>query len=309
MILIDSAFWDSVGLESFDGNANRNQYDFYRSMVVNGEAINNQKDFFQESTVDGIVYYNQLDWYRAIGVLYSEPIYDQYSFMQNVTFDGVNAVGNQLAFFKYNTTIELNRYFTTLDGSSDYYTMGEVALASDFVFEAYFSTTAATGMITNKIASAQDYIYMSGANDIKLQFPVAASKTFNFAAAHNDGKLNKLVLSRVSGVITCTVNDIASTSGTYANTETLTLSQIGTYQNGSLWFNGVISDVKITDGTDLIRYYKIDEDLSLGSTIIDSGSDGINGTAVSITSSELFTLVGCSWVGSTKTIVIAGCTP
>ena len=117
MILIDSAFWDSVGLESFDGNANGSQHDFYKSMVVNGEFTNNQKDFFQESTVDGIVYYNQLDWYRAIGVLYSEPIYDQYSFMQNVTFDGVNAVGNQLAFFKYNTPIELNRYFTTLDGT------------------------------------------------------------------------------------------------------------------------------------------------------------------------------------------------
>ena len=114
MILIDSAFWASVGLESFDGNDGGTQYDFYRSMVVNGVAVNNQYDFFLNSTVGGVVYYNQYDWYKAIGVLYNEPIYDQYTFMQNVTFDGVNAIGNQYEFFKYNTPIELCRFFTAL---------------------------------------------------------------------------------------------------------------------------------------------------------------------------------------------------
>ena len=146
MILIDASFWESVGLESFDGNENGNQYEFYNSMVVNGVAVNNQYDFFQNSTVGGVVYHNQYDWYKAIGALYNEPIYDQYTFMQNVTFDGVNAVGNQYDFFKGLT--DICRYFTTLNGTDQYYTIPTVTLTGDFLNLIPFKfTTTNTGFI------------------------------------------------------------------------------------------------------------------------------------------------------------------
>ena len=101
MILIDAEFWGNVGVVFSDGNSNGNQYDFYNYIEMsNGETINNQYGFFKNSPVDGVYYDNQLDWYRAIGVLYSEPIIDMDSFYNNVTFDNVNPIGNQYDFFK-----------------------------------------------------------------------------------------------------------------------------------------------------------------------------------------------------------------
>lgn len=104
MILIDSSFWGNVGVASNDGNAAGNQYDFYNYIdMANGEVVRNQYEFFKESAVDGVYYDTPDDWYEAVGTLYSEPITDEYSFYQNVTFDGVNPVGNQYEFFKFLT--------------------------------------------------------------------------------------------------------------------------------------------------------------------------------------------------------------
>lgn len=106
MILIDSAFWSSVGLVLNTGNAEGNQYGFYNSIEMsNAVTVFNQYEFFKNSPVDGVYYDNQYDWYKAIGVLHSEPITDAYSFFKNVTFDGVNAVGNYVDFFKGLTSV------------------------------------------------------------------------------------------------------------------------------------------------------------------------------------------------------------
>jgi hypothetical protein len=293
MITIDASFWASVGVDSSDGNANGNQKDFYNSMVVNGVAVNNQYDFFQNSTVNGIVYYNQFDWYRAIGTFYSEPIYDQYSFYQNVTFDGVNAVGNQKDFFEFILGI---RYFTTLQSaSSQYYTIPTVSLTADFEIELNFSTTS-----TNTIAflgNTANNDFLVSLNGTSLRYDLDGSTVQSIPATFNDGKFHNLRVKRVGGVNTIYLDNVLI--GTIAlPVVTWTIDFIGTRIGGVQLFDGVISDVKITDGTDLIRYYKIDEDLSATSTIIDSGSDGSNGTAISITSSELFTLEGADWIGA-----------
>ena len=288
MITIDASFWASVGVDSSDGNANGNQRDFYNSMVVNGVAVNNQKDFFQNSTVNGIVYYNQWDWYKAIGVFHSEPIYDQYSFYQNVTFDGVNAVGNQYDFFKFILGI---RNFTTLDGTADYYTIPTVLLTTDFQIEFDFSTTVG-GTIVGQ--SSVNFMRVNNDTTFDMRIGDATISTFTTSGLLN-GKLNNIKVIRISGTVEVFHNNLSI--GTATDSDNFTIENIGRYPSTS-YFNGVISEVKITDGTDLIRYYKIDEDLSTTSTIIDSGSDGSNGTAVSITSSELFTLEGADWIGA-----------
>ena len=292
MITIDASFWASVGVDSSDGNANGNQRDFYNSMVVNGVAVNNQKDFFQNSTVNGIVYYNQWDWYKAIGTFYSEPIYDQYSFYQNVTFDGINKVGNQKDFFNFILGI---RYFTTLDGAADYYTIPTVTLTGDFEIECQFSLTDLTGdmVLFGDGATGFDYLRIDPVNG-GLDIRYNNGFTSNDGQFTADNKLHTASLKRVGGTV------FAYYDGVQVNTRTVstsfTVEMLGSRLNNYL--NGVISEVKITDGTDLIRYYKIDEDLSTTSTIIDSGSDGSNGTAVSISSSELFTLEGADWIGA-----------
>lgn len=99
MIIINSSFLTSLGIT--DGNLSAtNQYEFYKELTVNGVVVQNQYEFFQNVTVNGINYLNQYEFYKAIGVFYSEPIYDQYTFFQNASFDGVNIIGNQYEYFK-----------------------------------------------------------------------------------------------------------------------------------------------------------------------------------------------------------------
>ena len=100
MILIDSAFWASVGVTSSDGNADGSQYDFFNYIeMANGETVYNQYDFFKNSEVDGVFYNDHNEWARAVGVLYSESINNITDFYEVATADGINPLGNQYDFF------------------------------------------------------------------------------------------------------------------------------------------------------------------------------------------------------------------
>lgn len=213
---------------------------------------------------------------------------------KNIKKDGgLKAFGGGIG-FKYNGFGQICRYFTTLDGASDYYTIPTFELSGDFILEANISTTdtASNKMVLGNSDTGINYMgIVSNAFYLRLDETI-----INHPANLEDGKFHNMKCVRASGSIEFFVDNISI--GVTANTDTITLDRIGAYNVDNLKFNGVISDVKITDGTDLIRYYKIDEDLSATSTIIDSGSDGSNGAAVSITSSELFTLEGADWEAS-----------
>jgi len=189
-----------------------------------------------------------------------------------------------------------NRYFTTLDGTADYYTIPTVSLTADFEIE--FDTTTVqttTEVFLGSGTSTDDFIASISGTSIKVK--IGGVDVSTIAATFNDGKLHNIKVKRVGTTVTTYLDDVSIGSGTSANT--FVIAKLGAYNAiAELFHTGVISEVKITDGTDLIRYYKIDEDLSATSTIIDSGSDGSNGTAVSITSSELFTLEGADWIGA-----------
>lgn len=211
------------------------------------------------------------------------------------------------------------RYFTTLDGAADYYTIPQIDIVNstdDFTISFKHAISSSTTGDLCIISDDADntWIRIDATNN---EIDTKINGSFRSAVATGltlDGKLHEieLVYTWSGGELTLVIIEDGVQIDSDASTPTgdFFFSALGRRAAVSgNYFNGVISDVKITDGTGLIRDYKIDEDLSATSTIIDSGSDGSNGTAVSITSSELFTLVGCSWVGSTKTIVIAGCTP
>jgi len=193
-----------------------------------------------------------------------------------------------------------NRYFTTLDGTADYYTIPTVTLTGDFEIEFEFTTIQTSFKYILGVTSGylNYFAYRGSTNAFEFKLDSGTLQTFTITGALNDGKLNKGILKRVGGVTTLTSNGVVySEDALETNSGTYVFDYIGTNVIEALW-NGTLSDVKITDGTDLIRYYKIDEDLSATSTIIDSGSDGSNGTAISITSSELFTLEGADWIGA-----------
>lgn len=195
-----------------------------------------------------------------------------------------------------------NRYFTTLDGVADYYTIPTVTLTGDFEIEFDFSLTDLTGnqcLISDGVIGDAVWVRIDATNG-GIDFKYGGTVYTNDGQFTADSKLHTLKIEKVSTTITIYYDGVVvntQTSGGFS-VDFITAflgSRGGATKN---FFNGVISEVKITDGTDLIRYYKIDEDLSATSTIIDSGSDGSNGTAVSITSSELFTLEGADWIGS-----------
>ena len=184
------------------------------------------------------------------------------------------------------------RYFTTLDGTADYYNVPQIAFSGDFEIEFNYSATSPLGAILGHSTNI-DFIYFVDVNTVRFDINSIITD-FTLSTPMDDGKLRNYKFVRISGNIECFQDGVSC--GVLANGGDFEFDDIGRWT--SVYSTGVISDVKITDGTDLIRYYKLDEDLSATSTIIDSGSDGSNGTAVSITSSELFTLVGNDWEGS-----------
>jgi len=99
MILIDNTFLTSIGIVG--GNTQSvNQYEFHLGLEMDDTTVYNRTDFFKEAKVNGIKYNNQYEFYKAIGEFYSLPIYDEYSFMLNSTFDGINPIVSQYEYYK-----------------------------------------------------------------------------------------------------------------------------------------------------------------------------------------------------------------
>lgn len=188
-----------------------------------------------------------------------------------------------------------SRYFTTLDGSADYFTIPTVSLTSDYVLEVDFSTTSTSSQIFLGDDSITDYVALvSSGTRIDMRHNAAVVSS-NVITSVSDGKLHTLKITRVSNNISFFMDGVAI--GSASDSDNLDIGNIGKYSSG-LYFDGVLANVKITDAGTLIRDYKINEDWSGTSTLIDYGSDGSDGTAISLSSSELFTLIGSDWVGS-----------
>jgi len=173
------------------------------------------------------------------------------------------------------------RYFTTLDGTADYYTIPTVSLAGDFEIE--FDTTTVqttTEVFLGNGTNTDDFIASISGTSIKVK--IGGVDVSTIAATFNDGKLHNIKVKRVGTTVTTYLDGVSIGSGTSANT--FVIAKLGAYNAiAQLFHTGVLSEVKITDGTDLIRYYKIDEDFSttdvltnsattLGSDIVTNGS-------------------------------------
>ena len=100
MILIDRTFLTNLGIVSVDADA-KNKVSFHRDMVMTMETIKTFRRFYELALIDGVNYDNEVGFYNQIGVFYSEPlIKDLVSFMNNATFDGVNPIGDFVAYYK-----------------------------------------------------------------------------------------------------------------------------------------------------------------------------------------------------------------
>jgi len=203
-----------------------------------------------------------------------------------------NIIGNSINSNRGGST----RYFTTLDGTADYFTIPTVTLSGDFEINLKFSTTATPSFQMLLGGNGSNYMAVRNGN-FTLRLGGGTVHVFTDATVNN-GQFHNVVISRVGTTLNVTNN--GNDLGDVTDSNTFVGAEIGAYAGGVFPFDGVIADVKITDAGTLIRNYPIDEDWDGTTTLIDYGADGSNGTAVSITSAnaELFTLVGNDWLGA-----------
>ena len=190
----------------------------------------------------------------------------------------------------------LKRFFTELQSSlSQRYTIPTVTLTGDFEIEVDFMTTATTGFpnILSSSAFADGMLlYQHGANGtIQFGTRISGTETGLTGPIVNDGLLHTVNIKRVGNVFTMLTDGANSQSYTLAGT-TCGVSFVGTTSLLDNLFNGIIANLKITDGTTLTHDLAFDEDFGTTSIAVNIGSIGAagNATAVNITSSELFTL-------------------
>lgn len=190
----------------------------------------------------------------------------------------------------------ITRYLTILDGSADYYTIPTVALTGDFQVEIDFITTSANvGTFFGDTITNNDFLITinSGAN---IRFDLDGTGEINAAASYLDGETHRLKIKRVGTSIEAFMDGVSF--GTGDSAATWNINRIGT-RSGSQFFNGTLSNASIKSAGNQIRYYKMDETWDGASTVlVDYGTDGSNGVAVSInnTDSAEYKLVGKTWV-------------
>ncbi len=207
------------------------------------------------------------------------------------------------------------RNFTTLASAGNkHYTVPEVSLTGDFEIEIDF-TKVAGGIqaLCGQQGSGGSFLaFVNNSNILSVNINFT-SQTYTMTDVA-DGKLHKLIGIRTSDQLEVFLDGVSLGSKTLAGT--MTLGLIGANNAPSNFWNGILANLKIWDGGNrttgtLIRNYKIDETWDGPSTVaVDSGSDGSNGTAVNITSSdsENFNFDGSvspnTWTNDGETIVL-----
>lgn len=113
-------------------------------------------------------------------------------------------------------------------------------------------------------------------------------------------KLKTVRVYKTGGTVSVDVDGVFQSSQTDAAwSGTFTADTIGALGSPTQFFDGYLANVRLDNGGSDNRLYKIDENLSSTTNVIDSIS-GENGTAVNFTSSDLFTKIEGGYVGDNK---------
>jgi len=183
------------------------------------------------------------------------------------------------------------RFFTTLVASgSMHYTIPTVTLTGAFkITLGVYPTVDQQHFLADSSVSGQDRVFMvTGSQGLRVN---AGGATIQFTATIPLNMFSVVVLERDDlDVWKASVNgvDAAVFSG-QGSSGNLIIDSIASPKGaatGIPFFSGIIANVNINNE----RFYKINENLANGSTIIDSSGNGQNGTAVNISESDLFTL-------------------
>ena len=167
-----------------------------------------------------------------------------------------NAITNTIDKTIRNAFTLLSRYFVTLDNilNSIYIMSTPIVLSGDFEYEVEISTTYGQyGMIFGN-NSVGGYIAVNPQGGIKLQLATNINSTIYV----RDGKLHKIKVTRVSGVVKLFIDGVLD--GTFNDTNPVNINRIGTWNLGGLYFKGIIANAKFTDksgASDVVTTFKL----------------------------------------------------
>tara|TARA_R110000823_G_scaffold95441_1_gene208274 strand:+ start:53 stop:721 length:669 start_codon:yes stop_codon:yes gene_type:complete len=215
-----------------------------------------------------------------------------------------NAITNTIDKTIRNAVTLLSRYFVNLDNIlNSIYTMSTpIVLSGDFEYEVEVSTTYAQyGMIFGH-NSVGGYIAVNPQGGIKLQLATNINSTLYV----RDGKLHKIKVTRVSGVVKLFIDGVLD--GTFNDTSTLNYNLIGAWIQGNLYFKGIIANAKFTDksgASDTVTTFKLDKATANTESSIE-GNNSVTYTNIPQSARDLYTLDGTTWTDAAgNTIEVA----
>jgi len=181
------------------------------------------------------------------------------------------------------------RYFTTLVASgSMHYTIPSITFTGDF--EISFLLTSST-MVDESIISSSDNSSWIRINSLtQMSFRIDNVERGIVLSGLTTTKLHTIRVVKSGTTVTAFVDGNQTGNATGVTETNFTLAQMSKQGTISNNIDGILANVSIIDAGTLARFYKINVNLSNGSTIIDSSGNGQNGTAVNISESDLFTL-------------------
>ena len=197
--------------------------------------------------------------------------------------------------------------------SGAFYSLGTPKVfTGDFEIEAYFVTTvidAEVVIVGGSIADNNEIVI-----DIRLgrvrffaRNNTALAFSITSANAYSDGKQHKALASYVSGVATLKVDGTTQGTATASLSGSENVGFIGKRSNGN-FFNGNISDVKLTDITTPADSLEFKLDQLTANTETNNGvtlTYNNIGTGTSVRDTYELSADGTQWVSALRTIDIA----
>jgi hypothetical protein len=134
--------------------------------------------------------------------------------------------------------------------SNGFYSLGTPQVfASDFEFEFYFVVNNATTFNMIFANSASDSQWIGIQNGGRLRLALTGGASLVTTLSYDDAKQHKVLFKRTGSTITVFVDGISASSSSLTNSDVITFDKIGTWYNNSFFFNGILSDPKLTDIT------------------------------------------------------------
>lgn len=168
------------------------------------------------------------------------------------------------------------RHFRRNEGTTDYATIPEVALAGDFriVFDLLTTDSGAANVIIGNSASATPNIRTASSGVLAYNLPTGGSGSIVI----NDGIFHNVIIELIGTTLTIDIDGVNDVSVTIAPASiTFDVLYRNTFGN---YFAGIIANLKIYDAGTLVRDYKLNDNTSILADSA-SGEDGtvINGNA------------------------------